>query len=66
MIWTITEDGKTPTSQVGIEFNNQVGVLMQQVETLMQDLFGLIQELVGIMLLYALVLKHRVTVVATD
>jgi hypothetical protein len=66
MIWTITEDGKTPTSQVGIEFNNQVGVLMQQVETLMQDLFGLIQELVGTMLQYALVLKHRVTVVITD
>jgi hypothetical protein len=29
-------------------------------------LFGLIQELVGTMLQYALVLKHRVTVVTTD
>jgi len=41
-------------------------VLMQQAGILMQDLFGLIQEQAGTMLQYALVLKHRVTVVTTD
>ena len=60
------EDGKIHLSLVVIEYNNQVGALMQEAETLMLDLFGLIQEMVGITLLYVLAEKPLAVVFKID